>query len=130
MENNVKERIQLFGNKRVQSPYQQQQQSSKLTPDYSESQLSSLESQNEEEVNTMFHKIKSLKSLSEKMGIEINSSNKLLDDVNDNFGHLQVRLKNTFNKMIVMANRSGISWKVWLGVFGFVILMFFYVWIR
>ncbi|KAH3684349.1 hypothetical protein WICPIJ_004677 [Wickerhamomyces pijperi] len=126
METNVKERIQLFGPKRVSSPYNQT--SSLNRPDFSESQLSSLESQNDEEMSTMFTKIKSLKSLSEKMGVEINSSNSLINDVNDQFGQLQGTLKKTWNKMLIMAKRSGISWKVWLGVFGVVILMFFIVW--
>ncbi|EDK44325.1 conserved hypothetical protein [Lodderomyces elongisporus NRRL YB-4239] len=94
-----------------------------------ESFLNSLESQNDEEMDSMGQKIHMLKNLGERMGIEINKSIKLNDDITDGFERGKVSLKNTFNKMIVMSQRAGITWKMWLVVFALVGLFFFYVWL-
>lgn len=54
-----RERTSLFDEpKRVSSPYEH------VNRDFSESQLRSMESQNEEETNTMFTKIQALKGVS------------------------------------------------------------------
>lgn len=47
--------------------------------------------------------------------------------MNDTFENTRTRLKGTMNRMLRMAERSGISWKVWLGFFAAVILLFWYV---
>lgn len=76
----------------------------------------------------MAQKLSQLKELSIKMGEEIRGSNKVLDSVGNQFGELQVTLKNTWNRMMVMAQRSGIPYKVWLAFFGVLVLMFWFVW--
>jgi blocked-early-in-transport protein 1 len=52
----------------------------------------------------------------------------MLGDLEENFEKAGAKLKNTFGRMMIMAERSGISWKVWLGLFAFIFIMFFYVW--
>ncbi|CAI5759053.1 unnamed protein product [Candida verbasci] len=127
-------RTQLFNNpigirtpsrtpSRTSSPYENQQQSR-----YDESLLNTLESQNDDEMSSMGQKVTMLKNLGEKMGIEINKSNKLNDNITNSFESGKVTLKNTYNKMIVMSQRAGISFKMWLVVFGIVFIWFFYIW--
>jgi len=82
-----------------------------------------------------------------KMGEEIRDSNKTLEDLvsvfiaftynslliqkkGNTFDQLGTRLKNTFNRMLVMAKKSGISLKTWGMLFILVILFFLWVWIR
>ncbi|CAK9439505.1 uncharacterized protein LODBEIA_P36050 [Lodderomyces beijingensis] len=150
-------RTQLFSTptQYIRPPYQQQhQQSRSQTPpsrapsrstaspydnlasnnnhasaSHNESLLNSLETQNDQEMDSMGAKISLLKNLGEKMGVEINKSISLNDDITNNFERGKVTLKNTYNKMVVMSQRAGISWKMWLLVFGIVVLYFFYVWI-
>ncbi|CAL1202331.1 unnamed protein product [Candida parapsilosis] len=113
----------------MSSPYDPTPRASSSNAKFDESLLSSLESQNDEELNTMGAKINMLKNLGEKMGVEINKSVKLNDEITNGFERGKVTLKNTYNKMVVMSQRAGISWKMWLLVFGIVVLFFFYVWI-
>ncbi|ODV73269.1 Bet1p CYBJADRAFT_162653 [Cyberlindnera jadinii NRRL Y-1542] len=108
---------------RVASPYDKPEQR-----DYSASRIAQMESQSEEQTNVMAQKISQLKDLSLKMGEEIRSSNKVLDQVGNQFEQLQGTLKRTWNRMLVMAQRSGIPYKVWLGFFAVLFLMFWYVW--
>lgn len=108
---------------RVASPYDKT-----ATRDLTAAQISAMESQSETEANTMAQKISQLKNLSLRMGDEIRGSNKVLDQVGNQFEELQVTLKNTWNRMLVMAQRSGIPYKVWLGFFGVLFFMFWYVW--
>ncbi|CAH6720491.1 protein transport protein Bet1p [[Candida] jaroonii] len=111
---------------RSQSPYDKPvQQTSKEN----ESFLSSLESQNNEELDSMAQKVSMIKDLGIKMGVEINKSVKLNDNLNETFEKGKVTLKNTYNKMVVMSERAGISCKYWFIVFFIVFLWFFYVWI-
>lgn len=49
--------------------------------------------------------------------------------MNDTFDATRIRLRGTMNRMLVMAEKTGISWKVWLTFFAAVIMLFFYVWI-
>lgn len=49
--------------------------------------------------------------------------------MNDSFGSTQLRLKGTMNRMLRMAERTGVGWKVWLGFFAAVCLLFTYVWL-
>lgn len=63
------------------------------------------------------------------IGDEIRDSSALADKMNDTFESTRVRLRGTMNRMLLMAERSGIPWKVWLGFFSLVILIFMYVWI-
>jgi blocked-early-in-transport protein 1 len=80
-------------------------------------------------MDSMGQKVAMLKNLGLKMGSEINKSIKLNDDITNSFEKGKVTLKNTYNKMIVMSQRAGISWKMWLVVFAIVFLWFFWIWI-
>lgn len=63
------------------------------------------------------------------IGDEIRESSALAEKMNQGFDNTRVRLRGTMNRMLVMAERSGIPWKVWLGFFAAVILIFMYVWL-
>lgn len=124
-------RTQLFANSpppkapsRTSSPYDP-------TPaaKHNEAYLLSLESQNNDEMESMNQKVAMLKNLGVRMGTEINKSIKLNDDITNLFEKGKVTLKNTYNKMVVMSQRAGITWKMWLTVFAVVGLWFFWVWI-
>ncbi|EMG49384.1 BET1 Protein transport protein BET1 [Candida maltosa Xu316] len=114
---------------RTASPYDPTPTNTNNQAKYNESLLNTLESQNNDEMESMGSKIHMLKHLGEKMGIEINKSMKLNDDITNNFEKGKVTLKNTYNKMIVMSQRAGISWKMWLIVFVIFTLWFVYVWL-
>lgn len=110
---------------RVTSPYEQ---APSVSAKHNEAFLSSLESQNDEEVDSMSQKVAMLKNLGVRMGTEINKSMKINDDLTNNFERGKVTLKNTYNRMVVMSQRAGISWKMWLALFAMVFLWSFYVW--
>jgi blocked early in transport 1 len=63
------------------------------------------------------------------IGDEIRDSSALAEKMNDSFDRTRLRLGRTMNRMLVMAQKTGISWKVWLGFFAAVILIFTYVWL-
>lgn len=128
-------RTLLFGNtppntktppSRTSSPYDP-------TPSQSaknnESYLLSLESQNNDEMDSMGQKVAMLKNLGVKMGTEINKSIKLNDEITNGFEKGTVALKRTFNNMVVMSQRAGISLKMWFAVFAIVGLWFFWIWL-
>ncbi|CUM67747.1 uncharacterized protein PRCAT00005452001 [Priceomyces carsonii] len=96
---------------------------------HTESFLLSLESQNNDEVDTMGQKVTALKNLGVRMGSEINKSMNLNDEITNSFERGRVSLKNTFNRMIIMSKRAGITWKMWLFVFFIVFLWFFWIWL-
>ena len=52
-----------------------------------------------------------------KNGVEINKLIKLNDDITNGFEKGKITLKNTYNKMIVMSQRAGITWKMWAWYF-------------
>ncbi len=70
------------------------------------------------------------KQITVKIGDEVRDSNKLLSDMENNFETAKVKLRGTFNRMIRMAERSGVGWRAWLALFGFIFLIFFFVWWR
>jgi blocked-early-in-transport protein 1 len=49
--------------------------------------------------------------------------------MNDSFDNTRVRLRGTMNRMLRMAKKTGISWKVWLAFFAAVGFLFWYVWL-
>lgn len=49
--------------------------------------------------------------------------------MNEGFEGTRNRLRGTMNRMLRMADRTGIGWKVWLGFFVFIFLLFAYVWL-
>jgi len=96
---------------------------------YSDAVLSELESQNDDQVEGMSAKVKMLKDITIAIGDEIRDSSKLADKMNDSFDNTRVRLKGTMNRMLRMAERTGVGWRVWLGFFAAVIFLFWYVWL-
>lgn len=63
------------------------------------------------------------------IGDEIRDSSALAEKMNDSFDSTRLRLRGTMNRMLVMAQRTGVGWKVWALFFMAVIFLFFYVWI-
>lgn len=63
------------------------------------------------------------------MGDEIRDSSALAEKLNDTFDNTRVRLRGTMTRMIRMADGTGVSWRVWLGFFVAVFLLFSYVWL-
>ncbi|EEH37588.1 v-SNARE [Paracoccidioides lutzii Pb01] len=96
---------------------------------YSDAVLDSLESQNETELEGMSAKVKLLKDITIAIGDEIRDSSALAEKMNDTFDNTRVRLRGTMNRMLVMAQKTGVGWKAWLGFFCAVFLLFAYVWL-
>jgi len=63
------------------------------------------------------------------IGDEIRDSTALAEKMNDSFEGTRNRLRGTMNRMLRMAERTGVGWKVWLGFFVFIFLLFAYVWL-
>ncbi|KAJ5794420.1 hypothetical protein N7457_001019 [Penicillium paradoxum] len=95
---------------------------------YSDAVLSSLESQNDAEVEGISAKVKMLKDITLAIGDEIRDTAHITD-LNDSFDNTRVRLRGNMTRMLRMAESTGIGWRVWLGFFFVVFLLFFYVWI-
>ncbi|KLJ09681.1 blocked early in transport 1 [Blastomyces silverae] len=96
---------------------------------YSDAVLDSLESQNETELEGMSAKVKMLKDITIAIGDEIRESSALAEKMNDTFDSTRVRLRGTMNRMLVMAEKTGVGWRIWLGFFCAVFLLFTYVWL-
>lgn len=96
---------------------------------YSDAVLNELESQNDAQVEGILGKVRTLKNMTTAIGDEIRDSSALAEKMNDSFDQTRVRLRGTMNRMLVMAERSGISWKIWLAFFAAVIMLFVYVWL-
>ncbi|KAJ5874441.1 uncharacterized protein N7529_002871 [Penicillium soppii] len=95
---------------------------------YSDAVLSSLESQNDAEVEGISAKVKMLKDITLAIGDEIRDTTHMTD-LNDSFENTRVRLRGNMNRMLRMAESTGVGWRVWLGFFFAVFLLFFYVWV-
>ncbi|KAL4941014.1 hypothetical protein BDV06DRAFT_195472 [Aspergillus oleicola] len=95
---------------------------------YSDAVLSHLESQNDEEVEGITAKVKMLKDITIAIGDEIRDTTHI-DNLNDSFENTRTRIRGNMNRMLRMAERTGVGWKVWVGFFALVFLLFFYVWI-
>lgn len=63
------------------------------------------------------------------IGDEIRESSALADKMNDTFESTRIRLRGTMNRMLRMAERSGVGWRVWLLFFVAVFFLFAYVWL-
>ncbi|KAI0485692.1 hypothetical protein F4859DRAFT_392465 [Xylaria cf. heliscus] len=96
---------------------------------YSDAVLSELESQNDQQVEGILGKVKILKEMTVAIGDEIRDSTALAEKMNDTFDSTRLRLRGTMNRMLLMAERTGVGWKVWLGFFAAVIFIFCYVWL-
>ncbi|RWA12242.1 hypothetical protein EKO27_g2869 [Xylaria grammica] len=122
---------------------------------YSDAVLSELESQNDQQVEGILGKVKVLKEvgfyqfpvylalpyptlhyvrsdgfrMTVAIGDEIRDSTALAEKMNDTFDSTRLRLRGTMNRMLLMAERTGVGWKVWLAFFAAVIFIFCYVWL-
>jgi blocked-early-in-transport protein 1 len=47
--------------------------------------------------------------------------------MNDQFEGTRNRLRGTMNRMLRMAEKTGVGWKVWVGFFAFLVVLFWYV---
>ena len=63
------------------------------------------------------------------IGDEIRDSTAFAEKMNDNFDGTRNRLRGTMNRMLRMADKTGVGWRIWLGFFIFVFLLFTYVWL-
>lgn len=63
------------------------------------------------------------------IGDEIRDSSALTEKMNDTFDGTKVRLRTTMNRMLIMAEKSGIPWKVWFSFFLAVFGLFTWVWL-
>lgn len=92
--------------------------------------LDHLEAQNEnDQTSLLSSKVSQLKQLSMAIGDEIRESSSLAQTINDSFENTSVKLKGTMRRMLRMAEKTGVGWRVWLGFFVAVWLIFFYVWL-
>lgn len=97
---------------------------------YSTSVLEELESQNEITATTLLsQKVSQLKTLTVAIGDEIRDSSTLAAQINDSFENTGVRLRGTMRRMLRMAERTGVGWKVWVLFFFAVWAIFAYVWL-
>ncbi|TDZ23030.1 Protein transport protein bet1 [Colletotrichum sidae] len=96
---------------------------------YSDAVLNELESQNDAQVEGIMGKVKLLKNMTVAIGDEIRDSSALAEKMNDGFDSTRLRLRGTMNRMLLMAERTGVGWKVWLGFFAAVCFIFMYVWL-
>lgn len=96
---------------------------------YSGVVLDELESQNDAQVEGIMGKVKILKDMTIAIGDEIRESSALAEKMNDTFTRNTYLLRGTMNKMMLMAERSGIGWKVWVVFFAAVTCLFVYVWL-
>ncbi|OAL19538.1 hypothetical protein AYO22_09700 [Fonsecaea multimorphosa] len=97
---------------------------------YSASVLEELESQNEITQTTLLsQKVSQLKSLTVAIGDEIRDSSQLAQTINDTFENTGVRLRGTMRRMLRMAERTGVGWRVWVVFFIAVWALFAYVWL-
>ena len=97
---------------------------------YSTSVLESLESQNEnDQTSILSGKVSQLKQLTMAIGEEIRDSSSLAESINTSFENTGVRLKGTMRRMLRMAERTGVGWKVWILFFLAVWAIFAYVWL-
>ncbi|KAA8647503.1 hypothetical protein EYZ11_012433 [Aspergillus tanneri] len=95
---------------------------------YSDAVLSHLESQNDTEVEGISAKVKMLKDITLAIGDEIRDTS-TISDLNDTFENTRVRIRGNMNRMLRMAERTGVGWRVWLAFFLAVFLLFVYVWL-
>lgn len=67
------------------------------------------------------------RQLTNAIGGEIRDSTALAEKMNDQFEGTRNRLRGTMNRMLRMAEKTGVGWKVWVGFFAFLIVLFWYV---
>ena len=63
------------------------------------------------------------------IGDEIRDSTALAEKMNEGFEGTRTRLRGTMNRMLLMAEKTGIGWRVWLIFFACIFLLFTYIWL-
>ncbi len=58
------------------------------------------------------------------IGDEIRDSSALAEKMNDSFDKTRMLLRGSMNRMLLMAECTGVGWKVWLGFFAAVCWLF------
>ncbi|KAK9464667.1 hypothetical protein V1512DRAFT_267880 [Lipomyces arxii] len=96
---------------------------------YSDTVMSELESQNDNEIEGLTARVKMLKEISSRIHEEVRDSTVIMSRLESGFDNTRVRLKGTYHRMMRMAERSGVGWRAWLAFFLFVFLMFVWVWL-
>ncbi|KAF1961500.1 hypothetical protein CC80DRAFT_532113 [Byssothecium circinans] len=94
---------------------------------YSAQALEEMESQTEENFGVLTGKVRMLKDLTVAIGDEIRTSSSLAEKMNDQFENSRLKIRGTMNRMLRMAQKTGVGWKVWVGFFAAVIVLFWYV---
>lgn len=77
----------------------------------------------------MIGKVLRLKDLTMQIGTEIKDSTALAESMNEGFEGTSRRLKGTMRRMLRMAERTGVGWRVWLGFFLAIAVLFWWVWL-
>ncbi|KAF8468361.1 hypothetical protein BDZ91DRAFT_722497 [Kalaharituber pfeilii] len=96
---------------------------------YSASVLEELESQNDAQFEGLSAKVRMLKDITEAIGTEVRESSTLIQNMNDTFDNTRIRLRGTMNRMLIMADRTGVGWRAWLFFILAVVALFWYVWL-
>ncbi|OSS47745.1 hypothetical protein B5807_06585 [Epicoccum nigrum] len=96
---------------------------------YGSATLDELESQNEEQTGVLIGKVKMLKDLTHLIGDEIRDSTSLAERMNDQFENSRNRIRGTMNRMLRMAQSTGVGWKAWVAFFVALVLLFWWVWL-
>ncbi|KAF2859207.1 hypothetical protein K470DRAFT_277913 [Piedraia hortae CBS 480.64] len=91
--------------------------------------MDELESQKDHQVSEMTQKVRMLKEITVAIGTEIRDSTALAEKMNDSFESTRHRVRGTMRKMLRMADKTGVGWRVWFGFFVCVFLLFVYVWL-
>jgi blocked-early-in-transport protein 1 len=74
-------------------------------------------------------KVRQLKDMTLLISDEIQSSTALAEKMNNSFDGTRHKLQGTMNRMLVMAKKTGVGWRVWLLFFAAVGAVFFWVWV-
>ncbi|KAK6516830.1 protein transport protein bet1 [Arthrobotrys conoides] len=96
---------------------------------YSHAVLDELESQNDAAIEAMSAKVRMLKDITTAIGVDVRDSTTMINSMNDTFENTRFKLRGTMNRMLRMAEKTGVGWKTWLAFFGAVSLLFWYVWL-
>ncbi|ODV92262.1 hypothetical protein CANCADRAFT_42875 [Tortispora caseinolytica NRRL Y-17796] len=89
-------------------------------------ELENLEAQNEDDVEMLHSKVRSLKMLTTKIGDEIRESNSLLELLSNRFEQTGSTLKRTAKRMIQTAKNAHIPLKTW-ALFFLIVMLFFWL---
>lgn len=96
---------------------------------YSHAVLDELESQNDAAIEAMSAKVRMLKDITTAIGVDVRDSTQMINSMNDTFENTRFKLRGTMNRMLRMAERTGISWRIWAIFFLLVCSIFWYTWL-